>query len=116
VRTTLQRRGATVRTADSVAEALEALEGWRPDALVTDSASADRESYALVGKVQWLEADRGGRIPAAALTSYARTDERVRLMLNAVQYDLPKPIDPSLLISGIARLTGRERRRVARRG
>ena len=116
VRTTLQQRGATVRTADSVAEALEALEGWRPDALVTDSASADRESYALVGKVQWLEADRGGRIPAAALTSYARTDERVRLMLNAVQYDLPKPIDPSLLISGIARLTGRERRRVARSG
>jgi CheY-like chemotaxis protein/anti-sigma regulatory factor (Ser/Thr protein kinase) len=114
LRTVLQQRGATVRTADSVADALEALEGWRPDALVTDSASPDRESYALVGKVQWLEADRGGRIPAAALTSYARTDERVRLMLNAVQRDFPKPIDTALLTSEIARLTGRERRRVAR--
>ena len=114
VRTLLQQRGATVRTVESVADALEALEGWRPDALVTDSASPDRDSYALVGKVQWLEAERGGRIPAAALTAYARSDARVRQMLDAVQSDLPKPIDPALLTSEIARLTGRERRRAAR--
>jgi CheY-like chemotaxis protein len=114
LRTLLQQRGATVRTVASVADALEALEGWRPDALVTDSASAAGDSYALVGKVQWLEADRGGRIPAAALTAYARSDARVRQMLEAVQSDLPKPIDPTLLTSEIARLTGRERRRAAR--
>ena len=114
LRTVLQHRGATVRTVDSVAEALEALEGWRPDALITDSASSDRDSYALVGKVQWLEADRGGRIPAAALTSHVHTDERVRQMLGAVHRDLPKPIDPSVLTAEIARLTGRERRRAVR--
>ena len=58
----------------------------------------------LVGKVQWLEADRGGRIPAAALTAYSRTDERVRQMLDAVQRELPKPVEPSLLAAEIARL------------
>jgi len=114
LRTALQQRGAMVRTVDSVADALEALEAWRPDALVTDSASPNRDSYVLVGKVQWLEADRGGRIPAAALTTYARTDERVRQMLGAVHRDLPKPVDPSALTSEVARLTGRERRRAAR--
>lgn len=114
LRTILQQRGATVRTVASVADALEALEGWRPDALVTDSTSPERDSYALVGKVKWLEADRGGRIPAAALTASARTDERVRQMLEAVQRDLPKPIEPSVLTSEIARLTGRERRRAVR--
>ena len=114
LRTVLQQRGATVRTVESVADALEALEGWRPDALVTDSSSPDGDIYAVVGKVQWLEADRGGRIPAAALTAYARSDARVRQMLEAVQRDLPKPIDPTLLTSEIARLTGRERRRAAR--
>ena len=97
-----------------MADALEALEAWRPDALVTDSASPERDSYTVVGKVQWLEADRGGRIPATALTAHARTDERVRQMLDAVQRDLPKPIEPSVLTSEIARLTGRERRRAAR--
>ena len=114
LRTVLQQRGATVRTADSVADALEALESWRPDALLTDSSSPDRDSYALVGKVQGLESDRGGRIPAAALTAYARTDERVLQMLEAVQRDLPKPVEPSVLASEIARLTGRERRRARR--
>jgi signal transduction histidine kinase/CheY-like chemotaxis protein len=108
LRVVLHQHGATVRTVQSVAEALEALEAWRPDALVTDTASPNREAYALVGKVHWLEADRGGRIPAAALTAYGRTDERMRQMLDAVQCDLQKPVDPAVLTFEIARLTGRQ--------
>lgn len=114
LRTILQERGALVRTAESVAVALEALEEWRPDVLVSDSSSPEHDSYALVGKVQSLEADRGGRIPAAALTAFARTDSRVKRMLEAVQRDLPKPVEPALLTSEIARLTGRERRKIQR--
>ena len=114
LRTVLQERGATVRTAASVADALESLESWRPDILVSDSATPERDSYALVGKVQSLESEYGGRIPAAALTAFARTDERVRRMLGAFQCDLPKPVEPAILTAEIARLTGRERRRVAR--
>jgi signal transduction histidine kinase/ActR/RegA family two-component response regulator len=114
LKTILQQRGASVRVVDSVAEALEALEGWRPDILVSDSASPDHDSYALVGKVHSLEADKGGRIPALALTSFARTDQRLRQMLAGVQRELPKPIEPAVLTAEIARLTGRERRRAHR--
>jgi signal transduction histidine kinase len=110
----LQQRGASVRVAGSVDEALEALESWRPDVLVSDTVSPDRDAYALVGKVHALEADRGGRIPALALTSLARTDEGTRRMLSAVKRDLPKPVEPSVLTTEIAKLTGRERRRTAR--
>jgi hypothetical protein len=60
--------------------------------------------------VQSLEPMRGGRIPAAALTSFARTDKRVRQMLESSQRDLPKPVEPAVLTAEIARLTGRERR------
>jgi signal transduction histidine kinase/ActR/RegA family two-component response regulator len=115
LRTVLEQRGAAVRTAASVADALESLESWRPDVLVSDSGTPERDSYALVGKVQSLERERGGRIPAAALTAFARTDARVRGMLEAFQCDLPKPLEPATLTAEIARLTGRERRRVARR-
>jgi CheY-like chemotaxis protein len=115
LRTVLQQRGAVVRTAASVADALESLESWRPDILVSDSGTPERDSYALVGKVQTLETERGGRIPAAALTAFARTDERFRRMLDAFQCDLPKPVEPATLTAEIARLTGRERRRIARR-
>jgi signal transduction histidine kinase/CheY-like chemotaxis protein len=113
-REVLQGRGAAVRTVATVAEALETLEGWRPDVLVTDTASPDHDSYALVGKVQWLEAERGGRIPAAALTSFAKADPRFREMLADVHCELPKPIEPAVLTAEIARLTGRERRRTRR--
>jgi signal transduction histidine kinase len=114
LRTVLQHRGATVQTVGSVEEALQLLEAWRPDVLVSDNLSPEHDSYALVGKVQSLEAERGGRIPAVALTRVARTDARLRDMLADVQREVPKPVEPALLTSEVARLAGRERRRVER--
>jgi signal transduction histidine kinase/CheY-like chemotaxis protein len=110
----LEQRGASVCLTGSVDEALEMLESWRPDVLMRDASSADGEAYALVGKVQSLEADRGGRIPAIALTNLARTDDGMRRMLSDVKRDLPKPVEPALLTAEIARMTGRERRRAQR--
>jgi signal transduction histidine kinase len=110
----LQQRGASVRVAASVDQALEMLESWRPDVLVSDALSPERDSYALVGKVHALEADRGGRIPAVALTTMSRTDEAMRRLLQEVKRDLPKPVEPAVLTAEIARLAGRERRRSAR--
>ena len=110
----LEQRGASVRLVGAVDEALEALEVWRPDVLVSDSAFPDRDAYALIGKVQSLESERGGRIPALALTTIARTDEKMRQLLSDVHRDLPKPVEPAILAAEIARLTGRERRRAQR--
>ena len=110
----LQQRGASVCLASSVDEALEMLESWRPDVLVKDTGPADGDGYSLVGKVQSLETERGGRIPALALTSLAGTDEGMRRMLSEVKRDLPKPVEPAVLTAEIARLTGRERRRAQR--
>ena len=103
-----------MRTAPSVAEALDALEGWGPDVLVTDNSNPEHDSYALIGKVQSLDAERGGRIPAVALTSVARTDARLREMFAEVLRDVPKPVEPDVLTTEIGRLAGRERRRAMR--
>jgi signal transduction histidine kinase/CheY-like chemotaxis protein len=110
----LRQRGASVRVVASVHEALESLESWRPDVLLSDALSPERDAYSLVGKVHSLEAERGGRIPALALTSVARTDEGMRRLLSDVKRDLPKPVEPAVLTAEIARLTGRERRRAKR--
>jgi PleD family two-component response regulator len=67
----LQQRGAAVRIVASMDAALELLESWRPDVLVSDAMPPEGDAYALVGKVHSLDADRGGRIPALALTSLA---------------------------------------------
>jgi signal transduction histidine kinase len=114
LRVALEQRGASVCVAASVDQALEMLESWRPDVLLSDALSPDRDAYALVGKIQSLEADRGGRIPALALTTMTRTDEDMRALLAQVKRDLPKPIEPAILTAEIAKLTGRERRRAQR--
>jgi signal transduction histidine kinase/CheY-like chemotaxis protein len=102
----LRQRGAAVRGAASVDEALEMLDAWRPDVLVTDATSPEHDSYAVVGKVQTLESDRGGRIPAVALTA-ARGDGPMSRLVADVQRDLPKPVEPAILSAEIARLVGK---------
>jgi len=109
--TVLHQRGADVQTFSSVGDALESLEAWRPDVLVSDAESPRHDSYSLVGKVQSLDADRGGRIPALALTALGRSDPRLGRLIADVHRDLPKPIEPTVLTAEIARLAGRERRR-----
>ena len=110
LRRLLEQRGATVCVVESVTEALEALESWQPDALINDGGAGAPDSYTVVARVRTLDEARGGRIPAAALTVHARRDERLHAMLSAVRRDLPKPVEPAVLTSEIARLTGRERR------
>ena len=97
-----------------MAQALEMLEAWRPDVLVSDASAPAGTGYQLVGKVQSLETERGGRIPAVALTSLTATDAEMRRRLSDVTTDLPKPVEPSVLAAEIARLSGRERRQARR--
>ena len=110
----LEQRGAWVQVAMSIAQALEMLESWRPDVLVSDAPAPGSHGYMLVGKVQSLESDRGGRIPAVALTTMSSTDAAMRRLLSDVTLDLPKPVEPAILTAEIARLTGRERRHARR--
>lgn len=109
----LREGGAVVRSTESVADALDALESWRPDVLVSDRTSPERDHYRLVGKVASLEADRGGRIPAVALTSLASSDTSGGSLLARSVRDLPKPLEPALLTAEVARLAGREGRRAS---
>jgi signal transduction histidine kinase len=111
LRTVLQQRGAEVQIAGSVAEALDSLEAWHPDVLVSDADSPRHDSYSLVGKIESLDSDRGGRIPALALTARGRSDPRLGRLISEVHRDLPKPVEPALLTAEIARLARRDRRR-----
>ena len=110
LRTVLHQRGAEVQTAASVSDALDSLEAWRPDVLVSDADSPQHDSYSLIGKIESLDTDLGGRIPALALTALGRSDPRLGRLIAEVHRDLPKPVEPALLTAEIARLAGRDRR------
>ena len=103
----LRQCGAEVTAASSVAEALASLDRTLPDVLVSDLAMPDEDGYSLIRKVRSRDPEAGGKIPAAALTAYARAEDRVRALASGFQRHLPKPVEPADLITLVASLAGR---------
>jgi hypothetical protein len=65
------------------------------------------DGYALIEKIRQLPAERGGRIPAAALTAYAGVEDRMRVLSAGYQIHIPKPVEPAELITVVANLAER---------
>ena len=103
----LKECGSEVIVSCSAAEALEALEQHRPDILISDLGMPDEDGYSLIEKIRALPSDRGGDIPAAALTAYARAEDRMRVLRSGFQFHLPKPVDSAELVTVVASLAGR---------
>ena len=97
--------GAEVVTAASTGEALETLERWRPDVLVSDLAMPDQDGYALIGQLRSHGPERGGDIPAVALTAYTRPEDRMRALSAGFQKHVSKPVDPKELVAVVASIT-----------
>jgi signal transduction histidine kinase len=100
----LSQAGAAVDSVGSAAEAMEMLRNHPPDVLLSDIAMPGEDGYALIRQVRSLGADRGGRIPAAALTAYATLEDRRRALLAGYNEHISKPVDPTRLIATVASL------------
>jgi signal transduction histidine kinase len=107
VRRLLEQAGAEVASAGSAEEALEALQRAPPDVLVSDIAMPGRDGYDLIRQVRLLAPERGGRVPAAALTAFTQLEHRREALVAGYQAWLPKPIEPTALTEAVARLAGR---------
>jgi signal transduction histidine kinase/CheY-like chemotaxis protein len=107
IRAVLEHCKMEVVTAASAAEALEAIERSRPDVLLSDLGMPGEDGYALIAKVRALPAERGGQIPAAALTAYVRGEDRVKVLRSGFQLHVSKPLEPNELVAVVANLAGR---------
>src|SRR5689334_8346820 len=107
IKEVLKECGSEVITSRSAAEALVALEQHKPDILISDLGMPDEDGYSLISKIRALPSERGGQIPAAALTAYARTEDRMRVLRSGFQFHLPKPVDSAELVTVVASLAGR---------
>lgn len=107
ISTVIKRMGAEVKTCESASEALSTLVEWRPDVLMSDIAMPDEDGYSLIGKVRSLPRDKGGATPAAALTAYARDEDRRRALDAGYQMHIAKPVTSTQLFTLISRLVGR---------
>ena len=107
IRAVLEHCKMEVITAASAAEALEVLANLRPDILISDVGMPGEDGYALIAKVRALPPERGGLIPAAALTAYVRAEDRVKVLRSGFQLHVPKPLEPNELVAVVANLAGR---------
>ena len=103
----LERCGAEVRSVSSTRAALDAIEERLPDVLLSDIEMPGEDGYALIERVRALPPERGGRVPAAALTAYARAEDRVIALQRGFQIHLAKPIEAVELATVVASLAGR---------
>ena len=107
VKRLLEDRQASVRTAGSATEAMELFRAEKPDVLVSDIGMPQEDGYSLIRQVRALGADRGGAVPAVALTAYARAEDRMKAILAGFQMHVSKPVEPAELLTMVASLSGR---------
>lgn len=104
----IRRTGAEVRSCISAGDAFASLVKWRPDVILSDIAMPDEDGYSFMRKVRSLPRDEGGETPAAALTAYARDEDRAQAFAAGYQMHISKPIAATQLITMVAKLAGRE--------
>jgi PAS domain S-box-containing protein len=103
----LTQSGAEVRTAATVRSALDVLDQWKPHVLVSDIGMPDEDGYDLIRTVRALEPDKGGTIPALALTGYASAEDAARTRLAGYETHMAKPVAPNDLVVAVASLVAK---------
>ncbi|WP_116141210.1 response regulator [Trinickia diaoshuihuensis] len=103
----LQERGATTLAFSSATDALEACAAESPDVIVSDIGLPGVDGYEFIRRLRTSEGQRGRSTPAAALTAFARSEDRRRALLAGYQTHLAKPVDPLELVVVVAALAGR---------
>jgi CheY-like chemotaxis protein len=104
VRRVLEEYDASVVTAKSGSEALERVRSEPPDLLICDIGMPGEDGYSVIRQVRALPAERGGRMPALALTAYARPEDRDRSLEAGFNGHVTKPVQANELVGMVAQV------------
>jgi len=109
----LQECGCVVTVVDDPSRAPAVVRSGAFDVLVSDIGMPGVDGYAVIRQVRELPPEKGGVIPAIALTGYARSEDRTLALRAGFDMHLTKPIEPAELLAVIASLVEGVRRRRA---
>ncbi|HEX8089905.1 MAG TPA: ATP-binding protein [Blastocatellia bacterium] len=109
LRLILDSQGASAKVAATVSEGFKVLERWQPDVIVSDIGMPDEDGYVLIERLRTLPPEKGGRIPAIALTGYVGARDGERALSAGYQIYLAKPIQLDDLIESITSLAGHDK-------
>jgi PAS domain S-box-containing protein len=103
----LEQSGATVKSADSASSAMNLLResnGDLPDIIISDLAMPDEDGYSLINRIRHLPRDKGGKIPALALSAFASNDNKQKAFDLGFQKYHTKPFEPDGIVEEIKQM------------
>ncbi len=104
LKTVLESCRVDVTTAASAAEGFEQLQSLRPDVVLSDIGMPGEDGLSFIRRVRALPREHGGRVPAVALTAYARLEDRTRALLAGFNGHVAKPVEPNELLAMLSSL------------
>jgi CheY-like chemotaxis protein len=104
VTTMLREFGARVIAVNSAKDALASIQHEVPSVVLSDIGMSGENGYDLIRKVRALAPEKGGTVPAVALTAYAGPSDRRRALVAGFHVHLAKPVEPDELLAVIASL------------
>ncbi|MBD1876436.1 PAS domain S-box protein [Nodosilinea sp. FACHB-131] len=100
----LEQHGATVTAVASGIEALQALEQFIPNVIVSDIGMEEMDGYRLMQQIRSRPPAQGGAVPAIALTAYAAEIDQEKALQAGFQTHLTKPLEPERFVREIVTL------------
>jgi CheY-like chemotaxis protein len=107
VRVVLETAGAEVTTLRSPVAALERIAELKPHVLVVDLGMPEMDGFELITRIRKSTNPAVRNLPAAALTAFARSEDRTRALRSGFEMHLAKPVDPGELVASVATLARR---------
>ncbi len=107
VKRLLSEHGAEVTTVGNAADALRAIRESPPDLMISDIGMPETDGYQLLRQIRALKTPEALKMPAIALTAFARTEDRTRAMREGYMLHIAKPVDPSELVVAVANVARR---------
>jgi len=104
----LEQCGARILSAESSKVAMEILmssSSSLPDLIISDLAMPEEDGYSLISRIRELSAERGGTIPAIALSAFTTVESKQKAFECGFQLYSTKPFDPDKLVADIIKLT-----------
>ncbi len=96
---------AEILAVGSAAEALEKIPEFNPEILISDIGMPEQDGYELIKEIRKREKAAGlKRVPAIALTAYARVEDRMKALSSGFQMHVPKPVEPAELAAVVSSL------------
>jgi PAS domain S-box-containing protein len=109
LRVVLETAGADVITTSSPEAAVDLIDRHSPDAVVIDLGMPQIDGFEVIRRIRQSRSPAVRQVPAAALTAFARSEDRTKALRSGFEMHLAKPVDPGELVAAIQTLVRRHR-------